>query len=337
MRGARAIAFRPLAADDLAQLFDWLSRPHVSRWYSQAPGSFAEVAAKYGPRTEPGNAVEAFIFQLDGRDAGYIQTYSIRDFPEYAALVGSGTQDAGVDLFIGEESLVGWGLGPRVVRKFANEIVFARNRALACLAGPAQGDLAAVRAFEKAGFRRWKVVKAEDAAAECVMRGEPQWLRHCLEPIDVARDLDTCIAFRRDSYALSFGSLDGIEGEMGADNSLYAAQLRERIAQVPEGNSHLWRDDRIVGQTEMRLFDEDPGVGYVSFLYLVPGCRGAGLGRLLHEHAVSVFRRRGMRSLRLSVSIRNAAAIAFYRKIGWACVGARPNKEPMEILEYDLR
>jgi ribosomal protein S18 acetylase RimI-like enzyme len=336
MSAGRSITFRSLGPDDLAQLFDWLCRPHVSRWYAAAPTSFAEVAAKYLPRTEPANAVQAFIFAIDGRDAGYIQTYALREFPDYAALLNAHENAAGMDLFIGEESLLGWGMGPRVIRRFASTVVFGRNGAPECIAGPAEGNTACVRAFEKAGFRRWKVVKAEDAPAECVMRCERESVRTAFEPIDLVRDIDTCIAFRRDSYTRSFGSLEGFEDEMGAGNTLYVEQLRGRIGQVPEGNSHLWRDGRIVGQTEMRLFAEDPRIGYVSFFYLVPECRGQGLGRLLHEHAVAVFRRRGMAALRLSVSVRNESAIAFYRKLGWVPVGARPNKEPMEILEYAL-
>jgi ribosomal protein S18 acetylase RimI-like enzyme len=336
MTAARSISFRELVPDDLAQLFTWLSRPHVSRWYAAAPSSFAEVAAKYGPRTEPGNIVQSFIFRVDDRDAGYIQTYAIRDFPEYAALVAAEDDAAGVDLFIGEEPLLGWGLGPRVVRRFVSDLVFARNGASVCLAGPAEGNHACVRAFEKAGFVRWKKVRPSEGAAEWVLRGERERVRHAFEPIDTGRDFDTCVAFRRDSYVASFGSLEGFADEMGADHRLYREQLRARIAQVPEGNCHLWRDGQIVGQAEMRLFEEDSRVGYVSFFYVAPECRGAGLGRLLHEHAAAVFRRRGMRALRLSVSIRNENAIAFYQRLGWVAVGARPNKEPMEILEYDL-
>ena len=121
---------------------------------------------------------------------------------------------------------------------------------------------------------------------------------------------------------------------MGVDNARYLESLRARIAQVPEGNAHLWQGERIVGQTEMRFVEGDPSVGYVNLFYVVPEFRGRGLGRMLHEHAVAVFRGAGRRTLRLSVSAQNAAAIAFYRKLGWVTVGTRPNREPMEILEF---
>jgi ribosomal protein S18 acetylase RimI-like enzyme len=204
----------------------------------------------------------------------------------------------------------------------------------ACIAGPAEGNLESVRAFEKAGFRRWKIVRDGEKPAECVMmRERDPDVR--IAPIDLERDAATCIAFRRDSFEASFGTREGCDAEMGADGALYLVKLRERIAKVPEGNAHVWHGDRIVGQTEMR-FAEDPTVGYVNLFYLVPEWRHRGVGRVLHDHAVKAFSGLGMRAMRLSVSRTNEQAIAFYRRLGWRRVGMRPNKETMDILEFLL-
>lgn len=331
----REVAFRALSIDDMQALFLWLLRPHVARWYAAAPGSFAEVVAKYGPRTRRDSLVQAYMILVDGKEAGYIQAYSVGLFPEYAGRLGCDGNVAGMDLFIGDEMFLGWGLGTRAIRHFVDEVVFARPEISACIAGPAEGNQVSIRAFEKAGFRRWKVAANERGEAECVMRRERVPARFRIAPIDVERDLGTCIAFRRDMYVASFGSRDGLEEEMGEGDARYVEQLEAKIAEVPEGNVHLWEDGRIVGQAEMR-FDDEPGVGYVSLFYLAPECRGQGLGRLLHDHAVKVFTARGMRALRLSVSARNAPAIAFYRKLGWVSRGPRPHKLPMELMEYRL-
>ena len=154
-----------------------------------------------------------------------------------------------------------------------------------------------------------------------------------LLPIDLARHVETCRGFQRDMLLASFGGLEGFDGDLGP---AYDAQLRERCAQLPEGNAHLWHGEDIVGQTEMRLIGDEPGTGYVNLFYLVPEARGRGLGRLLHQHAAAVFTARGMRAMRLSVSVRNDAAIAFYRRLGWRAVGMRPNREPMHLMEYRL-
>jgi aminoglycoside 6'-N-acetyltransferase len=167
-----AVAFRRLAVDDLQQVFLWLLRPHVARGYAPRPGSFMEVVAKYGPRTQDANVVKAYVFAVDGADAGYIQAYDLAHFPDYATQIGCGEGVACVDLFIGDEKRVGSGLGSRVLRAFVDEVAFAMEGVTACVAGPGEGNGAAIRAFEKAGFARWKLVKPGNGESECVMRRE---------------------------------------------------------------------------------------------------------------------------------------------------------------------
>jgi ribosomal protein S18 acetylase RimI-like enzyme len=333
---AASIAFRPLAEEDLAKLFGWLHEPHVAKGYAVAPGTYAEVVARYGPRTQPGNAVRAFIVEVDGREAGYAQAYAIEDFPDYADAIGAERGTFGIDLFLGVDAPVHRGLGARVIRRFVDEVVFREYGALACIADPAESNLAAVRAFEKAGFARWKRTQAEGQEARAILRRENNVGDYRIERIDLDASADLCVAFRREMYVASFGTDEGLDEEMGPDDAHYLAQLRERIAEVPEGNVHLWRGPRIVAQAEMRIMEGEPELGYVSLFYVAADCRGEGLGRALHEHAVDVFRRRGMRAIRLSVSISNAGAMAFYRRLGWKAVGTRPNREPMVIMEYAL-
>ena len=167
-----AIAFRRFDAADFQQVFLWLLRPHVVRGYGSAPGSFMEFVAKFGARTREDSAVQAYIVTIDGVDAGYIQTYSIAEFPEYAAQLGCDDKAAGVDLFIGEEGLTHRGLGPRALERFVEDVVFGRNGASCCFAGPAEGNRDSIRAFEKAGFRHWKTVKVGETGSEWVMRRE---------------------------------------------------------------------------------------------------------------------------------------------------------------------
>jgi ribosomal protein S18 acetylase RimI-like enzyme len=164
----------------------------------------------------------------------------------------------------------------------------------------------------------------------------PHPARYRIAPIELERDAGVCAAFRREMYAASFGTYEGVEAEMGEGDRLYLAQLRAKIAQLPEGNVHLWSGARIVGQAEMRMLEDEPDVGYVSLLYVAPSHRGAGLGRVLHEYALDVFRRRGKRTMRLSVALSNTGALEFYRRLGWKPVGERPNKEPMAIMEFPL-
>lgn len=165
-----AIAFRRLGPADLQSLYLWVTRPHVTKWYAPSPRSFAEFAAKYGPRTEDGHPVQAYIVSLDGADCGYIQTYRIDEFPDYAARLECAAGAAGIDLFIADAWRMNHGLGSQVVRRFVDDIVFGANAATECIAGPAEGNLASIRTFEKAGFTLWKTVANERDEMECVMR-----------------------------------------------------------------------------------------------------------------------------------------------------------------------
>ena len=167
---AGRVGFRALSADDMQQLFLWLLRPHVAKWYAPAPSSFAEVVAKYRPRTEPGNVVRAYVIELEGAGVGYIQTYAVRDFPDYAAALACGEGVAAVDVFIGEEPLMHRGFGPLAVERFVEDVVFADADVSACVASPAEGNVASIRAFEKAGFVQWKTIRLEGAEPECVLR-----------------------------------------------------------------------------------------------------------------------------------------------------------------------
>lgn len=328
------IEFRRLQEDDLAQIFTWLSRPHVRKWYAPEPTSFAEIQAKYGPRTSEESVVKSFIIQVDGADAGYIQTYSIDEFPEYESTLGCEKGVVGMDLFLGDDWRTRHGLGPRIIRRFVDELVFGHYGALACVAGPNEGNEGSIRAFEKAGFRRWKVVMNERGEKECVLRLEQNRMDYRIDTIDLL-DADTCVAFHRDMYVTSFGTEEGLAEEMGEDNELYLQQLREKIGQFPEGNAHLWHADRIIGQLEMRLIEHEPHLSYVSLIYVTPEFRGQGLGRMLHEHAAAVSRGREKRAMRLSVSMANNA-IMFYRRLGWTVVGTRPHRETMAVMEFPL-
>lgn len=329
------IRFRRLEEDDLPRLYDWLGRPHVRKWYARQPGSFAEVAAKYGPRTGDDNPVKAYIVAEGEDEVGYVQAYAIEDFPEYERALGARKGTLGMDLFIAEPLRTGRGLGARVIRRFVEEVVFGTYGASACVAGPEEGNGAAIRAFEKAGFARWKTVANEHGEKECVLCLDRDRAGFRFETIDLL-DADTCARFHRDMYVTSFGTAEGLEREMGIDDAVYLRELRRRIAEFPEGNAHVWHGERIVGQLEMRLVRHEPHVGYVKLVYVVPEFRGRGVGHLIHEHAAAVCRSRGMRLMRLSVALTNVPAMVFYRKLGWVVVGGRPNTQPMAVMEFAL-
>ena len=149
----RAIEFRPMVADDLRLLHKWTLRPHALRWYGDH-GAYEDVASHYLPAIAGSDPTDHYIVVLDGAPVGMVQTYVVADYPDYAAVIGiTDCATAGVDIIIGEEELTGKGLGTEVLRRFVDDIVFARSETTSCVADPDVANLASVRAFEKAGFR----------------------------------------------------------------------------------------------------------------------------------------------------------------------------------------
>jgi aminoglycoside 6'-N-acetyltransferase len=147
------LSFRPMEADDLRLLYEWLQRPHIRRWWSGEAETYQRVVEHYLPSIEGAGPTDLYVLLLGGRPSGFVQTYRLSDYPAYAALVGAEEGAAGVDLFISEPELTSKGIGTRVLRRFVEEIVFSRPATTHCLADPDVRNVASLRAFEKAGFR----------------------------------------------------------------------------------------------------------------------------------------------------------------------------------------
>lgn len=139
-------------------------------------------------------------------------------------------------------------------------------------------------------------------------------------PIDVGRHGELAVSFRRDSYVCSFGSDALFVEENGADGSGYLEWLSARVLHFPEGHVHAWRGERIVGQLEMVI---GPASGYINLFYLRPDARGCGFGEQLHDYALALLRRHGVRVAGLSVSPTNHRALRYYERHGWRDLGAR--------------
>jgi aminoglycoside 6'-N-acetyltransferase len=147
-----AITFRLITRDDYSLLLEWHQRPHVEQWWTQRT-TLEEIEEHYGPTIDGTEPTDHYVALLDGEPFAMVQTYVVTDYPDYAASTGAGEGVAGLDLFIGEESLTGRGLGTELIRRFTEQIVFARPETTAATADPDVRNTASLRAFEKAGFR----------------------------------------------------------------------------------------------------------------------------------------------------------------------------------------
>jgi len=136
----------------------WLNAPHVARWWHGEDTSLRGIEEKYFPRIEDREPVEPYLILHDGEPIGYIQAYPVSHDEEYARLVGV-EDSVGVDMFIGEEEYLYRGLGGGILRRFLAEVVFRDEGVRVCVIGPEPRNVAAIRAYEKAGFRFFKTIR----------------------------------------------------------------------------------------------------------------------------------------------------------------------------------
>ena len=156
------IEFRPLGEEDLPLVEEWLRRDHVARWWHKAA---EESMAEYRAALEGREPTDLYAIILDDRPIGMLQTYLASDYPEWENIVQVGPGVAGLDILIGDEGLIGQGLGPRILAAFVRDIVSAP----AVIATIEEDNRRSWRAFEKAGFTHVRDVE-EDGLPHRLMR-----------------------------------------------------------------------------------------------------------------------------------------------------------------------
>jgi aminoglycoside 6'-N-acetyltransferase len=127
------IVLRPLAAGDEAELLRIHRTPEVARWWDVPDEGF--------PWTDDPEA-DRLTIEVDGAVAGLIQFSEELD-PKY--------RHATVDLFL-DPALHGRGLGTEALRRLVRYLIDDRGHHRITI-DPAASNTAAIRAYEKVGFR----------------------------------------------------------------------------------------------------------------------------------------------------------------------------------------
>jgi aminoglycoside 6'-N-acetyltransferase len=165
-----SLGFRPLGRADFALLSRWLSRPHVERWWREEH-ELAAVEARYGPTVDGVEPTEVFVVEWDGEPIGVIQRYRLTDYPEWQgalAVADTPADAAAVDYLIGEEALIGQGLGGQMIDRFVEDTWHRYPDLPAVVVSVQQDNRRSWRALEKAGFqRRWSgMLDSDDPSDE---------------------------------------------------------------------------------------------------------------------------------------------------------------------------
>jgi aminoglycoside 6'-N-acetyltransferase len=147
---------------DLPLVQCWLAAPHVVQWWGDTDEQFELVS---GDLNEP--AMDQFIVAQDGRPFGYLQCYDPAAWPEN----GLGTlpsRTRGIDQFIGEPDMIECGHGSAFIREFTDGLLAAGTRRV--VTDPDPTNTRAIRAYEKAGFHKERLVDTPDGRALLMRR-----------------------------------------------------------------------------------------------------------------------------------------------------------------------
>lgn len=147
--------------------------------------------------------------------------------------------------------------------------------------------------------------------------------------IEIEKDRDKVVKFRKDSFNLSFGNFSGFDEEE------YLRWLDEKIKEFPEGFVLVEEDGKYIGQLELTIREfEGKEIGYVNLYYLIPEIRGKGKGKELHDYAMQFFENNKVSEYHLRVSPSNTGAINFYKKNGMKEIGPEVDGKVIRMKGY---
>ena len=156
-----AYMFRPMSERDLPMIRRWLETRHVSQWWRDPSEQFGLVSADLA---DPD--MDQFIVSSDGREFAYLQCYRLGVWNDGFGPQPDGAR--GLDQFIGDADMLGCGHGSAFIRAFADRLLASGTPRV--VTDPDPANKRAVRAYEKAGFCRERIVDTPDGPALLMVR-----------------------------------------------------------------------------------------------------------------------------------------------------------------------
>ena len=137
-------------------LLEWLQRPHVKEWWDDGDDTLEKVTAHY--TSEPETTKRYLLLHGDDKKIpiGYFQYYLT-------------SEGIGIDQFIGDERLIGKGIGTAALKSFV-ELIQNKHNPTLLIIDPDLENRRAIRCYQKAGFSYVKTIVGSN--------GKPLYLMH---------------------------------------------------------------------------------------------------------------------------------------------------------------
>lgn len=153
-----SIGCTALLIEDLPIIARWLKAPHVALWWGDPEEALTRIASHLASPS-----VAPFLAREGHRPIGYLQVYHANPDPFWTRHPLP-RETFGLDLFLGETDVIGRGLGTRLIQLVLRRLLSLPETARVQV-DPAPGNAPAIRAYEKAGFRRVAPIDTPDGAA----------------------------------------------------------------------------------------------------------------------------------------------------------------------------
>lgn len=183
LRALPGLVLRAAEPGDIPLLARWRSDPRVLEFYAGRDRPLDERGVReryFGRRRDPATGrfyeFRACVAENDEGPVAFLQYYRLPVADARLFGCSSGDRAFGVDLLIGPPALWGRGLGSRLL-SLARDYLIETRRATRVMADPRAENRRSVRAFEKAGFRKRRLLPAraihEGARQDCWLMEYP--------------------------------------------------------------------------------------------------------------------------------------------------------------------
>jgi len=156
------ITFVPVQPEHYRLLRSWLEAPHMREWWGDPATELGYIRDMVDGR----DTTRPFLIALDDAPVGYIQYWHIGHHQneqwvkDHPWLMEFPSDTIGVDLSIGQADKLSQGIGSAALAAFVSML---RDQGFAnIIIDPDPANLRAVRAYEKAGFRKAMLAQAHD-------------------------------------------------------------------------------------------------------------------------------------------------------------------------------